>query len=72
MPGKKPKFEKLAIIHPDNKEFNHISQTLKNNLDPKYFQVDLLPFKSDYELENYSKPNGQKIIAKYDKVICFL
>ena len=45
---------------------------MKNSLDPKYFHVDLRPFSSMHELEFYSKPNGQKIIASYDKIICFL
>ena len=44
---------------------------LKDNLEPEQYTVDLIAFKSEVELEEYSKNNGQKLNG-YDKIVVFL
>jgi hypothetical protein len=62
---------KLAILHPNSKEFASIGQMLKRNLEPDQFNVTLIEFKSEHELEEYSKNNGQRLNG-YDKIVVFL
>ena len=62
---------KLAILHPDTFEFIQIGEMLKSNLEPDQFLVTLIPFRSEVELEEYSKNNSQKLNG-YDKIVVFL
>lgn len=72
MPRPAPIYKsKLAILHPSTPEFNEIGEVLKRNLEPDQFLVTIIPFKSEHELEEYSKNNGQRLNG-YDKIVVFL
>jgi hypothetical protein len=64
--------QKLAILHPNTFEFTQIGEMLRSNLEPDQFsEVTLIPFRTEVDLEEYSKNNGQKLNG-YDKIVVFL
>lgn len=62
---------KLAVLHPQTPEFVNIGEMLKRNLEPDQYNVTIIIFKSEHELEEYSKNNGQRLNG-YDKIVVFL